>query len=167
MFVRASSFKLPKNLAKPILMIGPGTGLAPMRALLQERQFRKGVGENVLYFGCRHKARDFIYEDELTAFKDSGVITALHLAFSRDSKPKAYVQTLMAQQDNAAQLFDLVDSKGGYVYVCGATAMGHDVMAAFQAIVKERKGLSEQAAEKYVMDMQNAGRYVQELWSAD
>jgi len=177
-FVRPSAFRLPASLSTPIVMIGPGTGLAPMRALLQERQFQrektpKKAGRNILFFGCKYADVDFIYQDELEDYKSSGVLDELHLAFSRDSKKKVYVQDLMADEAIAKDLVSLVRDQGAYVYVCGATAMGSDVMTTFTKILQQHGGsgkakesLLEPEAIKFLKDLQDSGRYVQELWTA-
>lgn len=139
-----------------------------MRALLQERSHLAGngsAGVNILYFGCKNQAIDYIYRDELEGFQKTGVLTHFHTAFSRDGKKKVYVQNLMTQSDNAKALFEAVEA-GAYVYVCGATAMGHDVLAAFTKVVSEQKGVSSDEAVKVVKSMQDSGRYVQELWTA-
>lgn len=174
-FVRESSFRLPASLSTPIIMIGPGTGLAPMRALLQERKFQQQrqsnghiveMGDNILYFGCRQRDVDYIYKDEMEQYEKEGVLTSLLTAFSRESKQKVYVQHLMKEESNATQLLDLVQQKGAYVYVCGATAMGADVMTAVVQLLQSKGGMSNTAATDYIKDLQQQGRYVQELWTA-
>lgn len=174
-FVRASSFRLPATLSTPIVMIGPGTGLAPMRALLQERKFqqeaqKKGknavVPQNVLFFGCKNRDVDYIYRDELESYEKEGVLTKLYTAFSRDGPQKVYVQNLMAEPATAQELLDLVLKQNAYIYVCGATAMGHDVMTAFGKILQEQGGMTPAKATAFIKDLQDHGRYVQELWTA-
>jgi len=151
-------------------MFGPGTGIAPMRALLQERAVQResagaaACGTNALYFGCRRRDEDFIYEDELRGFESSGVLTALHLAFSREGERKVYVQTLMREPSNAADILRDLDL-GGYIFVCGATAMGADVHAALNDIWATGKGVSKEAAAAAIKGLQDSGRYVQELVS--
>lgn len=104
-------------------MIGPGTGIAPMRALLQEREHQAKLsnckGNNILFFGCRHRDIDYIYRDELEAYQSSGTLSQLHVAFSRDGNRKVYVQHLLADQDNAATLAKLLLECNAYVFVCG------------------------------------------------
>jgi NADPH-ferrihemoprotein reductase len=172
-FVRPSSFRLPKDPKTPIVMIGPGTGIAPMRALLQERAHQRENagegGENVLYFGCKNREKDFLYREELEAFQTSGVLTKLHLAFSRENpKKKVYVQHLMKERENAAELWDLVNSRGAHLYVCGGTSMGTDVGKALAEVVGKLGGrdlAKSGAADAFVAKMKEEGRYVQELWS--
>src|SRR5258706_8953912 len=120
-FVRdtKSSFYLPEDPSVPIIMIGPGTGVAPFRGFLQERSAQKAdglpVGPSMLFFGCRHEAKDFIYADQLRAFADGGA-TELHVAFSRMQAEKVYVQDLVLRQK--ARVWSLI-GQGAVVYVCG------------------------------------------------
>ena len=156
-FVRQSTFRLPQDPATPVIMVGPGTGIAPMRAFLQERAFLKkqgtAVGDAVLFFGCRNRDKDFIYEDELLAYTRSGALTSLETAFSRDQERKVYVQDLLReQQDKTRSLL----ASGAHFYVCGGTAMGNDVMA----VVNEMLG-----SESKTKDLQAKGRYIQEVSS--
>lgn len=176
-FVRPSTFRLPTSLATPVLMIGPGTGIAPMRAFLQDREFqfndaskksKKGVPamENVLYFGCKNRDMDYIYRDELEGFKESGILTQLHIAFSREQNKKVYVQHLIQRDEDAKQISRMLLDDEGYVFVCGATAMGNDVHEALLSVLQKTKGMTAQAATAYLKELQQNGRYVQELWSA-
>jgi len=173
-FVRASTFRLPKSLASPVLLIGPGTGLAPMRALLQERQFllensgeATKPGDCLLFFGCKHEQMDYIYRDEIERFQENKTLTNLYTAFSRDGPRKVYVQNLMTEDASlGARLVDLIVQQGGSVFVCGATAMGSDVMAAVVSLLKKHQNLSTEEATSIVKKLQEKGRYVQELWTA-
>lgn len=166
-FIRASTFRLPADPRTPIIMIGPGTGIAPMRAFLHERAQQKAsgadVGESILYFGCRRRDEDFIYEDELTAFQAQGVLTQLHLAFSRQQEHKVYVQHLLAQ--NGAAVWDLVHRQNAHIYVCGATSMGNDVHRVLHEIVETVGGQSDAAATETLKALQDSHRYIQELWA--
>jgi NADPH-ferrihemoprotein reductase len=149
-FVRPSSFRLPSDSTKPILMIGPGTGVAPMRALLQQRRHqqlveKKTVGSNILYFGCKRKELDYLYEDELCRYQDEGILTELHLAFSRqDPSKKTYVQHLLKEQ--AESTWKLLHDGGAYIYVCGGVKMGHDVTEALKEIVSTHGQMSFEKA---------------------
>jgi len=167
-FSRDSTFRLPADASKPIIMIGPGTGIAPMRALLQERAHQKKkqklkVGENVLYFGCKKRELDFIYADELEAFKKAKTLTKMHLAFSREQEEKVYVQHLLAK--NAKETWKLMEKGGAYIYVCGGVRMGQDVSEALRKIVSSQGDLTTTDAKKYLEQMSSSGRYVQELWA--
>lgn len=169
-FVRESSFRLPKSLETPIIMVGPGSGIAPMRALLQERKYQAEQEKakdvvNVLYFGCRSRDLDYLYKDDLIAAENEGTLTSLQVAFSREQSNKVYVQDLIQRPENASYLSQLILDQGAYVYVCGATAMGHSVLEAFTAIISKAKGISVDKATDMVKDMQKKHRYVQELWS--
>jgi NADPH-ferrihemoprotein reductase len=170
MFVRESSFRLPKSLATPIVMIGPGSGIAPMRALLQERRYlaekeKKSDVVNVLYFGCRSRDVDYLYRDELVAAENDGSLTSLQLAFSREQSDKVYVQDVMQRPENASSLCRLVLEEGAHVYVCGATGMGQSVHEAFAQIISKEKGVTVAAANEIIKGMQKKHTYVQELWS--
>jgi NADPH-ferrihemoprotein reductase len=179
-------FKLPEDPSIPIVMVGPGTGIAPMRALLQERAAQRTLnntaagtknmnnaenkrlfGSNTLYFGSRRRSLDYLYENELLSFVEAGVLNRLHLAFSREEgEKKAYVQDLIVEEENAgAFVRDIVDL-GGYLYICGATKMGHDVVAAFEQLLVSKKGMSAAEAKAFVAKLFSAGRIVQELWSS-
>ena len=107
---------------------------------------------------------DFIYRDEMEAYQASGVLSSLQLAFSREQEQKVYVQHLIRAADNAKEMVADLD-QGAYVFVCGATNMGTDVMAAVVDVLVEHKGLSKEAAADAVKDLQKHGRYVQELWT--
>jgi len=168
-FCRDSTFRLPEDVSKPIIMIGPGTGVAPMRALLQERAHMKRdlnlpVGPNILYFGCKKRKLDYIYQSEIESFQKSGDIEKLRLAFSRDQSHKVYVQNLL--KEDAKYIWDLVGKEGAYIYVCGGTQMGHDVCATLKNIFVNTGDVEDdEAAKKYLENLQKSGRLVQELWS--
>lgn len=170
-FIRPSSFRLPADPATPIILVGPGTGIAPMRALLQERQHQRlaqkqAVGETLLFFGCRRRDTDFLYEEELMGFARDGTLSDLQLAFSREKSDKVYVQHLIQQPKTARRLWELLAGKGAHVYVCGGTTMGQDVHKAFVAVAQKEGKKGAQAAADFVKGLQQQGRYVQELWSA-
>lgn len=169
-FVRPSSFRLPSNLDTPVLMIGPGTGIAPMRALLQDRkhQFEAEGGSadmcNVLYFGCKKEELDYIYRDELEAYHQEGTLQDLYVAFSRKNpKQKEYVQHLLHQ--NGASTYRLLEEKGAYVFVCGGVKMGHDVTETLKDILISEGSMSKDDATNYLSALSSNGRFIQELWS--
>ncbi|MCY7764503.1 bifunctional P-450/NADPH--P450 reductase [Bacillus inaquosorum] len=168
MFVRTpeSRFQLPENPETPIIMVGPGTGVAPFRGFLQARaalkREGKTLGEAHLYFGCRND-RDFIYRDELEQFEKDGIVT-VHTAFSRkEGMPKTYVQHLMS--DHAETLISIVD-RGGRLYVCGdGSKMAPDVEAALQKAYQSVHGTSEQEAQNWLKHLQDTGIYAKDVWS--
>ena len=169
---RPSTFRLPSDPSTPILMIGPGTGIAPMRALLQERAYQRTklklpVGSNILYFGCKKEAHDYLYREELEAWVRDGTLTTLRLAFSRDSpdkKKKVYVQHLLAQDGDT--LYKLIEDQGAFIYVCGGVKMGQDVAETLNQIIASHGNLSSHdQAKEYLDKLSASGRFVQELWA--
>lgn len=161
-----AGFRLPDDAAVPIIMIGPGTGLAPFRGFLQERADRKAKGASLgaamLFFGCRHPEQDYLYADELKKFAADGV-TELHTAFSRADGPKTYVQHMVARQKD--QVWNLID-KGAIVYVCGdGGKMEPDVKAALVSIYRERTGDDEGAGLRWIDDLGARNRYVLDVWA--
>jgi cytochrome P450/NADPH-cytochrome P450 reductase len=154
-----STFRLPDDPARDVILIGPGTGLSPLRGFIEERAAlrRSGasVGQTVLFFGCRHPAHDYLYQQELEAYVKDGTLNALHVAFSREpGKPKRYVQHHIREQAEA--LRQLVE-RGAYVYICGdAKNMAPDVQNAFTEILQAP-----------TMDKLRAeGRYLQDVWAS-
>merc|ERR1712176_30174 len=164
-FNRPSTFKLPNDPTKPILMIGPGTGIAPMRAFLQERSYQRNQksGHNLLYFGCKQRDQDYIYENELGRYEADGVLNELHLAFSREGDEKVYVQHKLAK--NSKRVWNYIDQEGAYIYVCGGVKMGHDVSETLKTIISDEGDLSKEEAKNYLDKLASNARYVQELWS--
>lgn len=167
-FIRKSGFHLPKP-TTPIIMVGPGTGLAPFRGFLFERRHQAQVNgspcaPNVLFFGCRHCDQDNIYSDELASFVEQGQCE-LHTAFSRDSKEKIYVQHLMRKPEIADRIYQLLEEQGAYIYVCGdAKAMAKDVNHALRDIIAEKKGLTEAQAEAFIDKLRTTNRYLCDVW---
>ena len=161
-----AGFRLPDDTAVPIIMIGPGTGLAPFRGFLQQRAALKAggatLGPAMLFFGCRHPDQDFLYADELKAFEASG-ITELHTAFSRAEGPKTYVQHLVAAQKD--RVWSLIE-QGAIIYVCGdGGKMEPDVKAALVAIYRERSGGDAGAGQRWIDDLGAKNRYVLDVWA--
>jgi cytochrome P450/NADPH-cytochrome P450 reductase len=161
-----AGFRLPDDNSVPIIMIGPGTGLAPFRGFLQERAARKQkgfeLGPAMLFFGCRHPDQDYLYAEELKAFAADGVVE-LHTAFSRGEGPKTYVQHLLAaQKENVWKLIE----QGAIVYVCGdGSKMEPDVKAALVAIYRERTGSDADAGLRWIDEMGTKNRYVLDVWA--
>jgi cytochrome P450/NADPH-cytochrome P450 reductase len=163
-----SAFRLPEDAATPIIMIGPGTGLAPFRGFLQERAWLKSqgtpVGRSMLFFGCRHPEQDFLYADELAALARDGV-TDLKVAFSRiPGEKKMYVQDLLLEEQDA--VWQMVES-GAVVYVCGdASRMAPDVRRALAAIHAQKTGGGDAAANRWLDELTAENRYLVDVWAA-
>jgi len=161
-----AGFRLPDDASVSIIMIGPGTGLAPFRGFLQERaaQRAKGatLGPAMLFFGCRHPEQDFLYADELKAFAVGG-ICELHTAFSRFDKQKTYVQHLIAAQKE--KVWRLIE-QGAIIYVCGdGSKMEPDVKAALVAIYRERMNADADAGARWIDELGAKNRYVLDVWA--
>jgi sulfite reductase (NADPH) flavoprotein alpha-component len=158
---KAHNFGLPADPATPIIMVGPGTGIAPFRAFLYERMATKAPGRNWLFFGHQRRGFDFFYQDELNGLKASGVLTRLSLAWSRDDKEKFYVQDRMRQAglDIWAWL-----SEGAHFYVCGAVRMGQDVERALVDIAVQHGGRTTDQAIAYLADLKKRGRYQADVY---
>ncbi|WP_442498769.1 sulfite reductase subunit alpha [Methylobacter sp. sgz302048] len=155
-------FRVPDDNSLPMIMVGPGTGIAPFRAFLQEREYRNAPGKNWLFFGDRNSATDFIYREELEAMQQKGLLTRLDLAFSRDQKEKVYVQDRM--RENGAELFAWLE-QGGYFFVCGdAYHMAKDVDKALHDVIAEHGKMSEQQAIDYVNQLKKDKRYVRDVY---
>nr|XP_056721238.1 NADPH--cytochrome P450 reductase [Euleptes europaea] len=168
MYVRKSQFRLPFKSTTPVVMIGPGTGIAPFIGFIQERgwlkQQGKEVGETVLYYGCRHENEDYLYKDELAKFLKEGALTELHVAFSRDQPQKIYVQHLLKK--NKESMWKLIHEGNCHIYVCGdARNMARDVQNTFYEIVAEFGKMNQQQAVDYVKKLMTKGRYSLDIWS--
>lgn len=158
----AKHFRQPDEPSLPVIMVGPGTGIAPFRAFLQEREARGDQGKSWLFFGDRNRATDFLYESEINAWRDKGVLHRLDTAFSRDQTEKVYVQHRM--MENAAELWEWLE-EGAYFYVCGdASRMAKDVDEALHRIVREAGGRSADEAVSYIEDMKKARRYRKDVY---
>ena len=161
-FVAESHFGLPADDSVPVIMVGPGTGVAPFRSFVMDRATRGAKGRNWLFFGDQRKDTDFLYADEWAAYLQSGVLTRLDLAFSRDQAAKVYVQDRM--RENAAELWSWLQA-GAYFYVCGdAKRMAKDVDATLHAIVAEQGGLTPEAAVDWVKQFKKDGRYQRDVY---
>jgi sulfite reductase (NADPH) flavoprotein alpha-component len=156
------AFRLPDDDDVPVIMVGPGTGIAPFRAYLQEREGRGASGKNWLFFGDQTRADDFIYEQEMLAWQKSGLLTRLDLAFSRDQQEKIYVQHRMLE--NAKELYGWLE-EGGYFYVCGdATRMAKDVDATLLKIIAEQGQLNEDETAEYMVRLKKEKRYLRDVY---
>ena len=160
-FTPNKSFRLPDD-NKDIIMIGPGTGIAPFRAFLQEREYRNSSGKNWLFFGDQTKNDDFIYKNELEDFISSGVLNKLDLAFSRDQKNKIYVQNVMYENKN--EFYNWLES-GAYLYICGdANRMAKDVEDMIIKIIMECSNISFDAAFEYLNNLKREKRYLRDVY---
>jgi sulfite reductase (NADPH) flavoprotein alpha-component len=158
----AKHFRQPEDTSVPVIMVGPGTGIAPFRAFLQEREVLNAPGKSWLFFGDRNRGTDFLYEDEINAWQATGVLHRLDTAFSRDQAEKVYVQHRM--MENAAELWQWLE-EGGYFYVCGdASRMAKDVDEALHRIVEQAGGKSKEEAAAYVEELKKAKRYRKDVY---
>ncbi|MBZ3906699.1 diflavin oxidoreductase [Streptomyces griseiscabiei] len=157
-----ASFGVPADDDSPVIMIGPGTGIAPFRGFLHERAARGAAGRNWLFFGDRHRDTDFVYEDELTLLRERGVLTELDLAFSRDQAEKVYVQTRM--RERSRELYAWLED-GAHVYVCGdASRMAKDVETALLGVIAGQRGRGDDDAAEYLAALRRAKRYVRDVY---
>ena len=155
-------FHLPEDGSVPVVMVGPGTGVAPFLGFLAERRARRDTGESWLFFGERHEATDFWYREELDGLRSEGVLTRLDTAFSRDQRTTVYVQDRMHEQ--GARLWSWL-VRGAHVYVCGdASRMAADVDRTLREVVAAHGGMSPDAAAAYVKAMTRARRYVRDVY---
>jgi sulfite reductase (NADPH) flavoprotein alpha-component len=156
------AFRIPDSNDTPMIMVGPGTGVAPFRAFLEERQAIGAKGKNWLFFGDQTRASDYIYEQELEAMKKSGVLSRLDLAFSRDQEEKVYVQHKM--HEHGKDLFEWLEN-GAYFYVCGdATRMAKDVDQALCDISSKWGNLTADQARDYVNSLKRDKRYLRDVY---
>ncbi|MEU9910688.1 sulfite reductase flavoprotein subunit alpha [Streptomyces sp. NPDC051001] len=157
-----ASFSVPADDDAPMVMIGPGTGIAPFRGFLHERAARGASGRNWLFFGDQHRETDYVYEDELTELRTRGVLTELDLAFSRDQAEKIYVQTRM--RERSRELYAWLE-EGAHLYVCGdASRMAKDVETALLGVIAEQRGRGDDDAAEYLADLRRAKRYVRDVY---
>ncbi|MEH7402803.1 sulfite reductase subunit alpha [Gottfriedia acidiceleris] len=155
-------FYLPESGDKDIIMVGPGTGIAPFRSFIQERAVNKVSGRSWLFFGDQHEASDYLYKDELEKYQQDGVLTKIDTAFSRDTDQKVYVQHKMLE--NSKELYEWIE-KGAYFYVCGDKEyMAKDVNEALITILEKEGEMEREAAEAHLKDMQKQGRYQRDVY---
>jgi sulfite reductase (NADPH) flavoprotein alpha-component len=162
-FVQVSKgFRLPASGDTPIIMVGPGTGIAPFRAFLHDRRVSGAKGRNWLFFGDQKASTDFLYKEELEAMLADGHLTRLDTAFSRDQAQKVYVQHRMVE--NAAELYNWLED-GAHFYVCGdASRMAKDVDAALHMVIETVSGRSGEAAAEYVSQLKASKRYQRDVY---
>ena len=162
-FVQTShGFRLPADGDRPIIMIGPGTGIAPFRAFLEERRALGATGRNWLFFGDQCKAHDFLYREELEAMLADGALTRLDTAFSRDQREKIYVQHRMLE--HAREFWEWLEA-GAHIYVCGdAQRMAKDVDAALHEIIQRASGKDTSHAAEYVRALKADKRYQRDVY---
>ena len=155
-------FRLPADPDRAVIMIGPGTGVAPFRAFMQQREATEASGRNWLFFGNRHFTHDFLYQLEWQDWKQSGLLTRIDTAFSRDQRQKVYVQHRIWEQRR--ELFAWIED-GAAIYVCGdANAMAKDVNAALVRVIADQAGLDDAAAAARLDDLRRDGRYLRDVY---
>ena len=156
------NFRLPQDGNTPIIMIGPGTGIAPFRAFLQEREALGAAGKNWLFFGDREFQNDFLYQTEWLDYRQRGLLNRIDVAFSRDSEKKVYVQHRIA--DNAKALYEWIE-EGAHIYICGdAKNMATDVHQALGRVIASGSGKSLEEAEERLLSLQSQGRYQRDVY---
>ncbi|MEM1360651.1 MAG: flavodoxin domain-containing protein [Pseudomonadota bacterium] len=159
---KSSHFHPPSDDAQPLIMIGPGTGIAPFRAFLQEREARAATGKNWLFFGDQHEAHDYLYREAIEDWRASGLLDELSLAWSRDGAEKVYVQTLLEERGD--EVFAWLE-EGAAVYICGdATRMAVDVEKALLRIIAKGAGTDETGAKAYLEAMSSDHRYQRDVY---
>jgi sulfite reductase (NADPH) flavoprotein alpha-component len=152
-----NNFRLPEDTTAPVIMVGPGTGIAPFRAFLQHRKAHGHTGDNWLFFGEQRRASDFLYREDLEGMHKDGILTRFDTAFSRDQTHKIYVQDRM--QEHAAELYKWLQ-RGAYFYVCGdATRMAKDVDTALYDAVAKGCNCTPDVAQEYIATMKKEKRY--------
>lgn len=170
MFIGKSTFRLPKQITTPVIMVGPGTGFAPFRGFLHQLTHDKSknpeaIVRSMLFFGCRRRDCDFIYEDEVNEFSSTGIVSDLHLAFSREKDSKVYVQHRMSEAHVSAKIYAWLED-GGYFYICGdAKGMAVEVRNTLKEIIKHNGSKSEAEAEAYLENLSKTNRYLADIWA--
>ena len=159
---RSPHFRPPQDAQTPMIMVGPGTGIAPFRGFLQERRALGHAGANWLFFGDQHRAQNFYYRDDLQDMVDDGLLNRLDLAFSRDQAQRVYVQHKML--DYGADMWRWLED-GAHFYVCGdAGRMAKDVDDALTEIIRTHGGMSVEAARDYKRELVAEKRYVRDVY---
>jgi sulfite reductase (NADPH) flavoprotein alpha-component len=159
----AKHFHLPEDGNTPLIMIGPGTGIAPFRAFLQDRQVTGAKGKNWLFFGAQREGCDYAYKEDFARFKSDGLLARLDCAWSRDQAHKVYVQHRLLE--NGAEIWKWIDGEGAQFFVCGdARRMAKDVDAALRKIVQEQGGKSVEQANEYVEKLKSDKRYKRDVY---
>ncbi|OYP38213.1 sulfite reductase subunit alpha [Rhodopirellula sp. MGV] len=155
-------FTVPSDPSTPMIMIGPGTGIAPFMAFLQEREATKAHGKNWLFFGDQHESTDFLYEAELKRYQETGLLTRLDTAFSRDGEQKVYVQDRM--REHGEMLWQWLN-ENAHIYVCGdASRMAVDVDRALKQVIAQYGKMDDAAADQFVKQMSQDNRYVRDVY---
>ncbi|HWS76920.1 MAG TPA: assimilatory sulfite reductase (NADPH) flavoprotein subunit [Thermomonas sp.] len=161
-FIEANErFRLPVDGSRDIVMVGPGTGVAPFRGFVQERRETAAAGRNWLLFGNSHARSEFLYQAEWQQALKAGALHRLDLAFSRDQADKVYVQQRL--REHGRELYAWLE-RGAHLYVCGALAMGKDVHAALLEVIARERGVDADAAAEYVVALQAQGRYARDVY---
>jgi sulfite reductase alpha subunit-like flavoprotein len=165
--ITSGTFKFPESPMTPMIMAGLGTGLAPFRAFVQERKWMQNNGIKTgpmwLFYGCRYKAKDYIFGEELEQYQADGVLTELHPAFSRDTTKKVYVQHKIGE--NAARVYDDLINKNGFFYLCGQAGQTElDIKDAIYNSIAHSEGISKDQALAKFEELANDGRYCPELY---
>ncbi|MEM9878890.1 MAG: flavodoxin domain-containing protein [Pseudomonadota bacterium] len=159
---KSAHFHITDDDTQPLIMIGPGTGIAPFRAFLEEREARGATGKNWLFFGDQHEAHDYLYRDQISAWEDSGLLTRTSLAWSRDGAEKIYVQDLIAK--HGAEFFAWLE-EGAAIYICGdASRMAGDVERTMLEVIAEHGGYSPEEAEAYLDRLTAEHRYQRDVY---
>ncbi|MEO5720231.1 MAG: sulfite reductase subunit alpha [Chthoniobacterales bacterium] len=162
-FPTTSKFRMPEDPATPMIMVGPGTGIAPFRAFLQERKATGARGKSWLFFGSQKESCDYFYREEFAEMKADGFLARIDCAFSRDQEHKIYVQHRM--QENAAELWKWIESEGAHFFVCGdAKRMAKDVDAALKKIIETEGGKTPDQANEYIELMKKEKRYKRDVY---
>jgi len=156
------NFRLPQNNDTPVIMVGPGTGVAPFRAFMQQREADEATGDNWMFFGDQTFTQDFLYQVEWQNYLKSGLLTRMDVAFSRDQAEKIYVQDRLKEQAEA--VFAWLE-RGAHLYICGdANRMAKDVHQTLIEIISEQGKLSSEQAEQYLKDLRSNKRYQKDVY---